>query len=282
MSMRRSLLHHILAACASLLLLATTPAAQAPSKPYRILVTNDDGVRAPGILALAHALESLGEVTVVAPAENQSGAAHSIITSDPILVDQVTLAGVARAYSVAGPPATCVKVAVRALMPQRPDLVVSGINRGYNLGRVTYVSGTVGAAREAALIGIPAIASSLAVEETNYAAAAQLVKRVAEAARKNGLRPGVFLNVNVPAGAGRDIKGLRLTRQSASSGEERFEEQKSPSGRRLFWSVWKEPTGGPEGTDVWATEHGYVAVTPLHADEFDAATFEEWQGKLPR
>jgi 5'/3'-nucleotidase SurE len=132
------------------------------------------------------------------------------------------------------------------------------------------------------LIGIPAIASSLAVEETIYAAAAQLVKRLAEIVRKNGLGGGVFLNVNVPAGAGGDIKGLRLTRQSASSGEERFEEQKSPSGRRLFWNVWKEPTGGPEGTDVWATEHGYAAVTPLHADEFDATTFEAWQGKLPR
>lgn len=282
MSTRRFLLRHVLAAAASLLLLAATPAAQAPSRPYRILVTNDDGVRAPGILALARALQSLGDVTVVAPSDNQSGKAHSIITSDPIFVDQVALAGVTRAYSVAGPPATCVKVAIRALMPERPDLVVSGINRGYNLGRVTYVSGTVGAAREAALTGIPAIASSLAVEESNYAAAAELVKRVAEIVRTNGLGAGVFLNVNVPAGAGGDIKGLRLTRQSASSGEERFEEQKSPSGRRLFWSVWKEPTGGPEGTDVWATEHGYAAVTPLHADEFDAMTFEAWQGKLPR
>ena len=282
MNTRRSLLRHVLAASVSLLLLATTPTAQVPSRPYRILVTNDDGVRAPGILALAQALDSLGDVTVVAPAENQSGKAQSIITSDPILVDQVTLAGVTRAFSVAGPPATCVKVAIRALMAERPDLVVSGINRGYNLGMVTYVSGTVGAAREAALSRIPAIASSLAVEETNHAAAAQLVTRVAEAVRKNGLGDGVFLNVNVPTGPGGDIKGLRLTRQSTSSGEERFEEQKSPSGRRLSWSVWKKPTGGPEGTDVWATEHGYAAVTPLRASEFDATTFEAWQAKLPR
>jgi broad specificity polyphosphatase/5'/3'-nucleotidase SurE len=100
--------------------------------------------------------------------------------------------------------------------------------------------------------------------------------------RTNGLDAGVLLNVNVPAGRGTDIKGLQLTRQSASSGEERFEEQKSPSGRRLFWSVWREPTGGPEGTDVWATEHGYAAITPLRAGEFDAVTFEAWQGKMPR
>lgn len=280
MSARRPLV--CLAAAASLLLLTTVPAAQTPAKPYRILVTNDDGVRAPGILALAQALQTLGEVTIVAPSENQSGKGHSIITSDPIFVDQVTLAGAGRAYAVVGPPATCVKVAVRALMPDRPDLVVSGINRGYNLGMVTYVSGTIGAAREAALMGIPAIASSLAVEETNYAPAAQIVKRVAEMVRTNGLDAGVLLNVNVPAGRGTDIKGLQLTRQSASSGEERFEEQKSPSGRRLFWSVWREPTGGPEGTDVWATEHGYAAITPLRAGEFDAVTFEAWQGKMPR
>jgi 5'-nucleotidase len=100
--------------------------------------------------------------------------------------------------------------------------------------------------------------------------------------RREGLPAGVFLNVNVPAGGEADMKGLRLTRQSASSGEERFEEQKSPSGRRLFWSVWKEPTGGPDNTDVWAVEHGYVAITPLRAGEFDGATFEAWGPKIPR
>src|SRR4051794_16751282 len=277
-----------------LCLLPPAPAAQAPaapqtspaqppgSKPYRILVTNDDGIRAPGIVALAEALEPLGEITVVAPSENQTGKGHSIITSDPILVDEVTFAGAVRAYSVVGPPATCVKVGVRALMSGRPDLVVAGINHGFNVGMVTYVSGTVGAAREAALMGIPAIASSLPAEEPNYAPGALLVRQLAQVVQKNGLPPGVLLNLNIPAGAGFDIKGMQMSRQSASSGDEQFEEQKSPSGRRLFWSVWKEPTGGPEGTDVWATEHGFAAVTPLRAGEFDAQTFEAWKGKLPR
>lgn len=282
MSTRRSRLASLAAALVALLLLTTAASAQAPAKPYRILVTNDDGVRAPGILALVQALQPLGEITVAAPAENQTGKGHSIIIGDPILVDQVTLAGAVRAYSVAGPPATCVKIAVGALMPDRPDLVVSGINHGYNVGMVTYVSGTVGAAREAALMGIPAIAASLAVEEPNYAAAAQIVKRIAEVVQQNKPAAGVLLNVNVPAGAGIAMRGLRLTTQSTSSGEERFEEQKSPTGRRLFWSVWKEPTGGPEGTDVWATEHGYVAVTPLRAGEFDAPAFEALKGKLPQ
>lgn len=286
MSTRRSPLAWI--ACpVAVLLLWHAPAAQVvtpegPSRPYRILVTNDDGIRAPGLLAVAQALQTLGEVTVAAPVENQSGKGHSITTSDPILVDPITIAGAVRAFAIAAPPATCVKVAVRALMPDRPDLVVSGINRGYNLGMVTYVSGTVGAAREAALIGLPAIAASLAVEEPNYAAAAQIVRRVAEMVRANGLEPGVLLNVNIPAGTGIDIKGIQLTRQSSGSGEERFEEQKSPAGRRLFWSVWKEPTGDAEGTDVWAVERGYASLTPLRAGEFDPKTFAAWEGKVAR
>lgn len=263
---------------------ATSPAAPAPSttsqRPFRILVTNDDGVRAPGILAVAQALQSLGEVTIAAPSENQSGKSHSIVTSDPIFVDQVTLTGNLRGYSIVATPATCVKVGVRALMSARPDLVVSGINRGYNLGMVTYVSGTVGAAREAALMGIPSIASSLSVDETDYAAAAAIVRQVADKVRQRGLDAGVLLNVNVPAGPSGAIKGLRLTRQSAQSGEERFEEQRSPTGRRMFWSIWKEPTGDVEGTDVWATEHGFAAITPLRATEFDAKTFDAWQGAL--
>src|SRR5262245_19603443 len=208
---RRLLFLYFVATCACAPVVATTP--QPPSTPsapsasaatqhaYRILITNDDGVRAPGILAVAQALQSLGEITIAAPAENQSGKSHSIITSDPIFVDQVTLAGGLRAYSLVATPAGCVKVGVRALMTNKPDLVVSGINRGYNLGMVTYVSGTVGAAREAALMGIPAIASSLAVEETNYAAAAEIVRKVAEMVHQSGLEAGVLFNINVPPGA---------------------------------------------------------------------------------
>jgi 5'/3'-nucleotidase len=274
--MRRSVLHLIvlLAAC---LVVATPLRAQ---RPYRILITNDDGVRAPGILSVAQALQTLGDVIIAAPSENQSGKGHSIVTSDPIFVDQVTLPGGLRAYSIVATPATCVKVALRGLIGDRPDLVVSGINRGYNLGMVTYVSGTVGAAREAALNGIPSIASSLAVEETDYTAAAGIVRQVAEKVRENGLDAGVFLNVNVPGGPAATIKGIQLTRQSALSGEEHFEEQRTPSGRRMFWSVWKEPTGDAQGTDVWATEHGYAAVTPLRIGEFDQKTYDGWRARV--
>src|SRR6185295_6818239 len=201
-----------------------------------------------------------------APAENQSGKGHSITIGEPMYVDKVTLQSGLDAYSITATPASCVKIGLGVLVTAKPDLVVTGINHGYNLGRVTYVSGTVGAAREAALSGIPAIASSLSVDETNYAAAAEIVRRVAEMVHQRGLDAGVLLNINVPPGTSTAIKGVRVTRQSAQTGEERFEEQRSPTGRRMFWSIWKEPTGDAEGTDVWATEHGYVAVTPLHAN----------------
>jgi 5'-nucleotidase len=210
----------------------------------------------------------------------QSGKGHSITISDPIYVDPVQLPGGIEAMAATATPATCVKVALGALMKDKPDLVVTGINRGYNLGAVAYVSGTVGAAREAALAGIPAVASSLAAEETNYGPAAQIVKQVVEAVRKNGLDRGVLLSVNVPPGPATAIKGIRVTTQSLLTGTERFEEQRSPRGRRYFWSVWNEPAGDNEGTDVWATEHGYAAVTPLRIGEFDRKTYDAWKGKL--
>ncbi|OFW06629.1 MAG: 5'/3'-nucleotidase SurE [Acidobacteria bacterium RIFCSPLOWO2_02_FULL_67_36] len=260
---------------------ATTPAAQVSApRPYRILISNDDGVRAPGLLAVAQALQPLGEIIIAAPSDNQSGKGHSITIADPVYVDRVTIGGNLPAYSISATPATCVKVGIRALMTAKPDLVVSGINRGYNLGMVTYVSGTAGAAREAALMGIPAIASSLSDTESNYGAAAEIVRQVVEVVKKNGLDPGVFLNVNVPPGPATAIKGIQLTRQSGLSGEERWEEQKTPRGRRYFWSVWNEPTGDPEGTDVWATEHGYAAVTPLHAGEFDQKAYDALRSRL--
>jgi 5'-nucleotidase len=249
----------------------------APSQPYRILLTNDDGVRAPGLLAVAQALSTLGQVTIVAPAENQSGKGHSITTSDPIFLDRVTLPGDLQAFALVTTPASCVKVAVGALLEKRPDLVVSGINRGYNLGMVTYVSGTVGAAREAALMGIPAVAASLGLPQDDYGPAAGIVRQVVELVRSRGLDPGSFLSVNVPPGTANAIRGFQMTRQSGMSGAERFEEMKTPSGRRFFFSVWNEPTADVEGTDVWAVEHGYAAVTPLRVGEFDAKTYDSWR-----
>jgi 5'-nucleotidase len=258
-----------------LLLLACAAAAQQPARPYRILLTNDDGVRAPGLMALAEALRPLGEITIVAPAENQSGTGHAVTLSDPIYVDRVQLPGGITAAAVTATPATTVRLALARLLPDRPDLVVSGVNRGLNWGMNAYLSGTVAAAREGAIQGMPAIAASLAIEaHPDYGVAAQMTARVVEIVKGAGLPAGVFLNVSVPAGEAGLLKGLRLTRQSRLMGTDRYDEQKTPYGRRLFWNFFAQPSTDEDGTDVWAVMQGYVAVTPLRASEFDERAYE--------
>lgn len=239
--------------------------------PFRILLTNDDGVRAPGLDVLARALSEVGELTIVAPAENQSGKGHSITIADPVYVDPTTLPSGLAALGATATPATCVKLGVLALMTVRPDVVVSGINRGLNTGRVAYVSGTVGAAREGALHGIPAIAASMDIAGgwSDYTAAARFTTEVVDLVRRTGLPRGVFLNVNVPTGL---PKGLRVTSQSMETGHESWVEHKNPRGRRYFWNDYAEPEADTDPTsDVSAVAQGYVAVTPLHATEFDPA-----------
>ena len=246
--------------------------------PYRILLTNDDGVRAPGIAAMAQALSGLGEVTIIAPSENHSGTGHAITLSDPIYVERVEVAG-KPAMGLSGTPATCVRVALGKLLENRPDVVVSGVNRGSNFGLNAYISGTVAAAREAAMQGVPAIAASLDISgHPNYGPAAAATARVVEIVKQGGLPKGVFLNVNAPAGS--ELKGLKLATQSNQMGTERFDEARTPYGRRLFWGFFQQPTSGEPGSDVQAALDGYVAVTPLIASEFDDKAFESLRGRF--
>jgi 5'-nucleotidase len=271
--MRRMALMRRFAFLVALVLVGATSADLQTQQPYRILLTNDDGVRAPGIVALAQELKAIGEVTIVAPAENQSGKGHSISITDPVYVDPVSLPGGLAALAATATPASCVKLALLALLKERPHLVVSGINRGYNLGKTAYVSGTVGAAREGALNGIPAIASSMDIAKgwSDYTAAARATAEVARLVKEQGLPPGVFLNVNVPAGV---PKGLRLATQSALMGEESWVEHKNPRGRRYFWNDYRDSTKDVEGTDVSVAAAGFIAVVPLRASEYDAAAAE--------
>ncbi|MGE3275284.1 MAG: 5'/3'-nucleotidase SurE [Vicinamibacterales bacterium] len=257
----------VLALAAALLILALPVGAQAP---YRILVTNDDGVRAPGIAALARALEAVGEVHVIAPAENQSGKGHSLTLTDPVYVDPIRLPDGLTALGVSATPASVVKVAVLALMAERPDLVVSGINRGLNTGTASFVSGTVGAAREAALQGIPAIATSMDVKGgwNDYGLAARATADIAAALKAHPLAAGTFLNVNVPAGT---PKGRRVVPPSVKAGIETWTEQKTPRGRRYFWNEFALPEDDVEGTDIHAVVEGFVAITPLRLSDFDEA-----------
>jgi 5'-nucleotidase len=253
--------------------------------PYRILVSNDDGVRAPGIAAVAQVLQAIGDVSIVAPAENQSGKGHSIVTSEPVYRDDLTLPNGMKAIGLTATPATTVNIAIRNILRPRPDLVVSGINRGYNLAYSGYLAGTVGAAREGAIHGVPAIAASLtdAASQSDLVAAAEEVLGVARRVKQFGLPAGTMLNVNIPRVPAGGFKGYLVTTQArAKSGDESFAETKHPgSGRTIYWNVFKEGAGSaPEGTDAWAVENGYVSVTPMRLGEDDPTQMETWRSRF--
>jgi 5'-nucleotidase len=246
--------------------------------PYRILISNDDGVRAPGLSAVAQVLQAIGQVLIVAPAENHSGAGHSIVTSEPVVREDLALPNGLKAIGLTATPATSVNIAIRNILKPLPDLVVSGVNRGYNLGLAAYISGTVGAAREAALHGVPAIAASLAAAGAprDYVFAAEEVLGVARRVKQYGLPANTFLNVNIPAMPQGGYRGYRVTTQAMrSGGEERFAETTHPSsGRTIYWNVYKEGATAAEGTDIQAVNEGYVSVTPMKLGETDASQFE--------
>jgi 5'-nucleotidase len=265
-------------------LLAPTFAQQRrqPPPPYRILVSNDDGVRAPGLAALAQVLQAIGEVTIVAPAENQSGKGHSIVTSEPIFRDDITLPNGMKAIGLTATPVTTMSIALRNIVAPKPDLVVAGINRGLNLGFDGYLSGTVGVAREAAMQGVPAIASSIAEAGVprDLVYAAEEVLGVARRVKQWGLPPYTFLNVSLSAMPQGGYKGYRVTTQAlAPGGDTSFGETKHPgSGRTIYWNVYKEGNDAPEGTDIWAVNNGYVAVTPMKVGETEVTLGETLKG----
>jgi 5'-nucleotidase len=262
-----------LALVVSVWFLAPAFARQAP--PYRILISNDDGVRAPGLAAVAQILQAIGQVIVVAPADNQSGKGHSITIAEPIFREDVTLPNGLKAIGLTATPASTVKVALNNIVVPKPDLVVAGINRGYNLGLSAYVSGTVGAAREAAMAGIPAIAASTAVDVNDWGFAAEEVLGVARRVKQYGLPPHTFLNVNVPPPPSGSGKGYRVTTQAMTQGgDERFAEAKHPAGRTIYWNMYTEGGTAPEGTDVWAVANGFVAVTPMQVGEIEPKLVE--------
>ena len=264
--------------CVVALLLLFSGSASVAQAPYRILVTNDDGIRSPGLLALVEALGPLGEITIVAPSVNHSGTGHGITLSDPIYIERVDVAG-RQGIGLTATPASCVRVALGKLLETKPDVVVSGVNRGSNFGLNANISGTVAAAREAAMQGVPAIAASLDITgHPNYGPAAAATAKVVEIVKQGGLPKGVFLNVNVPAGT--ELKGLRLARQSSQMGMERYEESKTPYGRRMFWSFFEQPTTAEPGSDVQAALDGYVSVTPLQASEFSREAFDALQSRI--
>ena len=241
-----------------------------PDRPL-VLVSNDDGIDAAGIAALAAALDGLGTVAVVAPLAEQSAVGHAITVRDPMRVHAWPFEGPGGdvwARAVTGTPADCVKIAVQKLLPRPPSLVVSGINHGPNTAVNVLYSGTVSAASEACILGLPAVAVSHdAWRPTDFEAAGRVARHVAERVLQDGLPPGVLLNVNVPDRPAEALAGVRVTRQARSRWEEEFEERRDPFDRPYYW------LGGrfidlDEGadTDLAAIAEGYVSVTPLHVD----------------
>jgi len=253
------------------------PAAAAPaSGGFTILLSNDDGYDAPGITELASALRPIAKIVVAAPATEQSGKGHSLTLREPVLVRKYEQNNGITWYSISGPPATAVRLAIESLLPERPNVVVSGINRGDNLGLTVYHSGTVGAAREAAIAGIPAIAVSIRGDNrSDYAAAAVFIRELIEGLRRRDeLKPGLLLNVNVPAG---ERKGVRSARLSLKPRDDRFKRRTNPAGQLYFWPAWTQVEDDEEGTDVWAFVRGYITVTAMQLD----ATAPKQPASLP-
>jgi 5'-nucleotidase len=238
----------------------------------KILVTNDDGVTAPGLLALAQVMRELGEVTILAPDRNWSGSGHVKTLDRPLRVKEYLLQDGSSAWASDGAPSDCVALALLGFAETKFDLVVSGINPMPNLGHDVTYSGTVTAAMEAVIWGVPGIAVSLGSVEngllvSDYAPAAHLARQVVEAAIQHGLPTGNLLNVNIPLLPEEEIKGFRVTRQGLRVYRDRLDRRVDPRGRPYYWIGGDTPTGFPEeGTDVGALSEGFVSITPIHLD----------------
>lgn len=229
---------------------------------FQILVTNDDGIHAPGLQALVRLLQPLGRVVAVAPTENRSAISHALTLSSPLRIHRLA----EDRYAVDGTPADCVLVAMNKILDGPPGLVLSGINAGCNLGDDVMYSGTVAGAREGSMYGIPAIALSLQLDgEIDYDHLAAPVLEICRRHLNRPLPPGTFLNVNFPSVR---PAGVRVTRLSHKFARAALYEKNDPRGLKYYWigedeSSWDD---SPD-TDFWAVTHGYVSISPLHRDQ---------------
>ncbi len=246
---------------------STAPDASS-SRPL-ILVTNDDGATAPGIRALAEAMLPLGDVIVVAPDKPQSGMGHAITINAPIFVHPVRDFGEIKAWACSGTPVDCVKLARDVVLHRRPDLCVSGINHGANSSINVIYSGTMSAAMEAAIEGIPAIGFSLLdySHHADFTAASEYAASIARQVLEHGIPKGVLLNVNIPALPAEKILGIRLCRQANAKWVEEFVERTDPRGRKYYWLTGRfENYDEGHDADETALRDGYVSVVPVGFD----------------
>lgn len=240
------------------------------SKKPLILITNDDGITAPGILALIEVMETLGDVVVVAPDSPQSGMGHAITLNNVLHLDKVSKPGdKTLQYSCSGTPADCVKIAINEVLDRRPDLCVSGINHGSNSSINVIYSGTMSAAIEAGIEGIPAIGFSLLNYswDADFEASKKYIKQIAENALKNKIAEGIILNVNIPDLKKKELKGIKVCRQAKANWKEKFDKRQTPQGRDYYW-LTGEFVNYDKGTDTdeYALENGYISVVPVQYD----------------
>ena len=244
------------------------------SEKPRILITNDDGIHSEGIAALQEAMSTIGEIFVVAPESEQSGASHSLTLARPLRIRNIDDCH----WTVDGTPTDCVTFALNQILTpqQRPSICVSGINHGPNLGDDATYSGTVAGAMESTILGVPGVAVSLdATRSIDFSEAARISREIVLRALSDGLPDGILLNVNVPKGS---PKGIRLTRQGFKSARPLISEHIDPRGKLYYWiGEVREGFRAEGGTDFEALEEGYVSVTPMRADLTDYRALETLQ-----
>lgn len=243
----------------------------------KILVTNDDGIDSAGIAALAESLKEIAEITIVAPHEEQSAVGHGITMKYPLRVFKYRKNGTFFGYAVEGTPADCVKMGIRNIMGESPDLVISGINHGSNTAINIIYSGTVSAAREAAIMDVPAIAISVTSHEaSDFRYAGKVAKMLAIKVNEYGLANGTLLNVNVPNLPEKEIAGVWVTKQSKAKWDDIYEKRIDPYGRDYYWLTGSLVEIENElDTDQVAIKNKFVSVTPIHFDLTDYDTFEK-------
>ncbi len=246
-----------------------------------ILISNDDGVHAPGIAALAKALSQIAQVTVVAPDRNCSGASNSLTLENPLRIQRLENGFI----SVKGTPTDCVHLAINELLPELPDLVVSGINAGANLGDDVLYSGTVAAATEGRFLGLPAIAvSTCAKAPEHFETAAQVACEVVKQLQHSPLPPDQILNLNIPDVPREALKGVQVVRLGSRHRAETMVRAEDPAGREIFWlGPPGEKADAGEGTDFYAIEQGYASMTPIQVDLTayqQLETLGQWAEKL--
>jgi 5'-nucleotidase len=250
-----------------------------------ILLTNDDGILAPGLVAMYRELIQLGEVRVIAPDTVQSATGHGITVAAPILTNEVKVGDDFTGISVGGRPADCVKLAVSKLLPRMPDLVISGINSGANVGINVIYSGTVAAAIEAAFLGLPAVAVSLWLRNDrpiDYARTASFAMLAIRKLLAAGLRGGQVASINIPPlNPDENPTGIKVVRQCTRGWADTYDERRDPRGRAYFWNSSVFTLGNTEAdTDVAALRDGYITITPLQFDLTHYPMLHEWESRI--